>query len=427
MAVSPQDVEDVVFYGDSATGTWSELAIDDSGEDTNLTAGMTYAYESSSARANLTTRRTVDIVIEHDDTVASGTLWSWNRSSEIDRINLNSGDTITVFVDGSSIITHSIANVSATTEEFVISWAMEPNPDTIDSTDAMRSELHVYNVDQSTYETSVATHAAPTAGVGDVVFGAQDTSGTGDYDGTITAIRLSSGFHSSTEMYETFVSQSSAPTLVGKALAPMPMPERSQVALGDDGHFAGPIHIMATAAAQNQRALLWSPVVNDYNRDGDIVNTNVADGYNVSYSMTNGALVRLGHAYYRPLPVGCTHVIPRVHIQVDHGTSAPDTVLSVYSMSQPGPISRPNTSPNQYEEYYVSAVKADDGNTTLGGGDWVTLGKLKIAYDNTLGASYFAVGTNIPDGVGSDYRISAVTLTPVFVEAGDGLGFGGFG
>jgi hypothetical protein len=274
----PQDVEDVVFYGDSATGTWSELAVDDSGEATNLTAGMTYAYESSSSRANLTTRRTVDVVIDHDDTVASGTLWSWNRGSDIDRININSGDTLTLFVDGSSIITHTIENVSATTEEFVISWAMEPNPDSANSSDAMRSELHVYNVDQDTYETSVATHAAPTAGVGDLVFGAQDTSGTGDYDGTITSMRLSSGFHSSTEMYETFVSQSSAPTLVGKALAPMPMPERSQVALGDDGHFAGPIHIMATAAAQNQRALLWSPVVNEYRQRSDVKSSNVAGG-----------------------------------------------------------------------------------------------------------------------------------------------------
>lgn len=425
MAVSPNQTPDCVFYGDSATGTWSELATDDSGEGTDLTAGSSSAYESSSSRANLTSGRAIDIHCEMNDS-DTGYLFNWDKGSGVETgLQHNGFGAINVIVDGTQV-EQIIPTMSAGAEEEVyICWTTEPNISPKDVTEEMRSEIHWYNADTSVYELFSFTHRAETASAsGDLVFGAQDTSDTNAYSATVYKVRLSSRFHTSTETYETFISQSSAPTLAGNEYRPISAPDRTDGEIGNDGHFAGPVFILGAKAAEQHRMLLAAPIVSIQDNIGDFALDDTDFGYLYS---EDGIYLRLEHMFYRSVPDHITHVVPNIHFQQNWtgGGKAGSTVLRMYSMNTPNPSIAPLVGGGSFERYYSTDTVSSNHGTGDTDGEWVELDPLRISRDG-LGRSCFCIATDI--GVGSNVyqaRVRAISLDPIVDLSGGGLGIGG--
>lgn len=427
MPVNVNEVPDCVFYGDSATDTWSELATDDSGVGTNLSTAANSAYESSSARANLINTRTVDCHVDSHSNTTLGYLWTWDRGGgDYSSLRVSLGNVIATWDGGVTEEVFSPGNITGASDEFVIVWTMEPYPDSQGASDARYSELHVFNLSQSLYEIHSWTHAAESGtATGDLIFGASDTSNSNSYQGDVLEIRLSSALHSSAETFETFVNQSSAPTLDGNEYAPIPMPDKDQVNIGDDGNFAGPILIMGGKSAEQHRMLMAGPVVSDASNDTGFINTHTYGSKTVGY-LYDGFRLRMEHLYYRPIPIGVTHVVPNLHIQYDYtgGGGTPVMNVRVYSMSQPGPVVAPANSPPEFIAYYVAqSFSTDQGNGILDG-DWHKFNPLKIAR-NRIGWSYFCVATDVESGSNQSFRVRSVSIDPIVDLAGDGLGLGG--
>ena len=430
MAVSPGQVEDCVFYGeDVASATWSNLVTDLSGEATDLTGVIGGgATEDPSSRSNLTTTRSVTYRGDIDAT-DTGVMWRWERSGSHSSMRLDGTGDIDITTDsGASTESYTILNLSGT-EDLVITWTMELNPDTLGfGPDALRSELHVYNLDQSTYELHTWTHAVEASdAAGALFFGVEDTGGTDLITADTFAIGMSSAFHSSDETYQTFVTQSSTPTLIGAEFRPQPMPARGDVAIGDDGHMAGPILMLGAKAAQQHRMLLGGPTVNALTNDVDFVDSDTGGATRIwGLVSPRGDSYRMEFLFYRPIHPAATHVYPRVYVQHSPSGTPDDLVVYVYSMNAPGPIVKPAASPEQFIPYWSTVTRSDDDGTGLTGGDWMDLDKIRISRDNS-GWSYFCVGLDIDYAATSEARVKAVTLDPVIVYEAGSMGVGGFG
>lgn len=407
---NPDLAPDAVFSSDGGP-TLASLATDDSGQATNLTAGTNCVYESSSTRADLTDTRTVDFVARFNDT-DTGYMFSYHTS----RITLSSGGQLDVFINGSNILSHTIANITAATDEdFVISWATMPNPLTTGAGDAYVSDLHIWNDTLGTYETARTTHPAQTSpGGGGALFiwGASSTGGANAFAGSMTALRLSSACHSSIETANCYIAATSTPTLHGVDKLEFPVPTRDS-GIGDDGHFVGPVLAMAAAAQRQNDMRLVGPLVNEV-----CVGDWAEDS---AWTRANGKYVWHGEFLRRrPVPKQCNRLIFRAHVQ-QNAASAQDFDIRFISSNRPG-IKSVDGSPPVSETYFGDVTRnADDGTGTTGGA-WVESGPVRIALDE-YGYTYLWIAL---DGSSlTDYRIRAWSVEPIYLDDPGGFGGGG--
>lgn len=415
MAIVQADGPDVLFYGDDASSTWSNLVVDDSGYNVDFTAGSSWGYESSSSRGDHTGQRTVDVAATFNDT-DTGTFFSKNVTANASRLTLGSGGVITTTVNASTADTYTIQNFTAATDEdFLVSWATEPNPGGSGAT-AMRSELHVWNLTLGTYETSVFTHAAQTDGSADLLFGARTTGGAGPFTGNITEIRLSQAFHTSTETAETFIAQS-AVTATGEERLQWPVPDQA-CGLGDDGQFCGPIYMMAAKAARQNSLRLAGPIINESRHDGLWEGQT---GFIATDPVDSNFELQLP-VYARPIPQTCNKLNVRIFVQ-QNAASAQTLGVRVYHANARGPfVSGPG-----YASTYVGTTRNADDGTGDTGGAWLNLGTVDALRDND-GIGYFWVAFDDDSGNVTDYRYRALIIEPIVDPdddiAGSGFGFG---
>lgn len=416
MAIAPEQAPDALFRGDDATGTWSNLATDDSGQQTNLTAGATWAYESSSSRCDHTGTRTVDYLCTFDDS-DTGTMFSYNPTSNVSRMTLGSGGVLTMTVNSATAATYTIQNLTAATDEdFIISWTTEVNPLTTGASDAMHSELHIWNTTLGTYETTSFQHAVQTGGAADLIFGARTTGGAGNFSGTTTEIRLSQAFHTSIETSETFIAQSSV-TANGVEKLEWPVPTRD-TAIGDDGEFAGPVYMMVGRSLRSNDLRLVSPVVN-------AVSTSMNWLEDSSWTMTDpddsNYQIHFEWLMRRPMPPHVNRVTARAFVQQNF-TSATSVGWKVYCSNRPGPIIVPAASQSELVVYSNEVTRVADDDTGATGGAWVDFGALRLARDED-GYCYFYMG--VYPGSATDYRVVALAIEPHVLADGDVPGGGG--
>jgi len=410
--VDPATAPDCEFHGLSAGGgVLAQMAVDNGGWETDLTVDTGVLIESSSSRADLPGERTIDVRIQ-TDTGDSGHLYTYGNGS----LSTSFGDVICE-VNGSDIITYTVEEMGGSAEDFVISWAIEPNPLTTGASDAYRSDLWVHNIDQDTWEHATATHAESTATAEDMVW-LGSAPGSDQFTGVAYELRLCSAYHSSTETDETFSAVSSSPTLAGVERIESPVPTRAS-GVGDDGMYAGPVEAMAAIAVAANDLLMAGPAVNEVCRgafanDSDLT---MVDPDDVDFTMHLEFLRR------RPVAPSSNRARVRVFLQQDAvGVAAMD--VRCYCANAPGPIAHPSASPDDYERYYVEATRAADDGVGSSGGAWVDLGDVRLARD-TQGYCWFWLGF---DADSIDYwRIRAWTVEPVQETAGDVPGGGGFG
>lgn len=418
---------DTVFFGDSTTGIPGELRVDESQVATDMTAGATWIYEASPATrySEATEEWTVDAVVEMDN-ADTGFIFATAPSQ---RFSIRVGETaglvrIRLGIGGvnTTIASLTAPGVSASPQRFLISWASEANPLTTGASDAARSELRIWNLDTGEYDQTVATHAFRDTGNGTATWAAQTTAGGTPFSGTLYAARFGQAFHHSRTVRESFVDNVVAPTLHGSARREVLVPT-STTGIGDDGEFAGPIYLQA--ALDNQQKDLWlvGPLVNEQywdlvNHNGGLTASSVV--WTVPDPDQTGRHLYLAYLYRRPVPLGVTQVAARVFVQQYRGDANPadNLHISLHSMSQPGPHTRPTTSPLEYTRYVATVSNADDHGSGSTAGEWYDLGPINIAKDKR-GYTYLCLGFRVSDagGAGSTddqlWRVKAFVVEPV--------------
>ena len=422
VAIAPQFAPDGVFSGDNGPSLL-ELVVDDSGVCVDMSSsphrGSFAIYEPNSTRADLIDTRTVDFVCSLNDT-DTGYLWFYHDA----RMELITGGVISLRVNGTQILSHTIANLTAATvEDFVISWATEPNtPFTTGASDAYRSELHIFNLTLGTYETATATHAvqlSPGGGGATFLWGAADIVGGNEFSGTMTKLRLSSAFHSSTETREVYVTQSE-PTAIGETRLDWPVPERS-TGFGDDAEFDGPIRMMVVRGMRSSDLRLVGPAINELGTGAWAEDSTwtIPDPIDADYDM------HLEWIFRRPIPVHCDRVHVRAHVQ-QNSTSQIAVSYRLYASNRPGPLVTPEPSQSTSADVVRATVlrNADDG-ANLGGGAWIDFGSVRVARDGE-GYCYFWLGFDTPGG-SEDYRIKALVVEPIIDDSEAPIGGGGIG
>ncbi len=411
--IIPGDAPDCEVYGESLSGTLSELATDLSGWATDLTVATDVITEAASQRANITGRRTIDLRVEMDN----GDTGYVYRFGTVDII-ITTG-TVACRANGAAAVSHTIIDIGGSVEDFLISWSTEPNPLTTGAGDAMRSELWISNMTNGTWEASFGTHAVQASqGAAAMTWGGR-TTGSSIFTGIIYAYRLSRAFHSSTETAETFVADSAAPTLSGESRLEFPVPTRD-TGIGDDGAFVGPVEVMAAKALDSLDLITASPIINELGAGewGENSTWTMVDPDNAAYSMHFEYLRR------RPIPTGINRVRIRAHVQQD-GATPQELSLKAYCANGPGPLVTPTMSPMWYQVYSGTVERTADDGTATGAGAWVTIATLQIARDN-YGHAWFWLGYDL--GSLTDVRINAWTVESVVDldsnTPGSGGGFG---
>lgn len=424
---APITISDTVFYGDGGTSL-ANLAIDDSQRATNLTVGVGGIFEANSVRMLQNAERTIDARFRADNTHA-GYLWSYGGQ----RFTVTAGGTINAVVNSATVLAlDATALFSASTQTYVVSWAMGPNPGGSGAT-ALRSELNVWNVSTGAHVKGVVLHSAPTQTLTTAVLWAGTGAGVNAFTGTRTSLRFSTSFHTATETYEELIAASSTPTLAGEDRTHVVVPPQSS-AIGDDGHFAGPISALAAAAAAQNDLRLAGPLVNIVARSrethrGDRVGD---EPFTLADPDGSGRYLYLHWLAYRAIPPGVSHVSARVFIQQWRTTGDDDDLeISVYSMDRPGWAYRPASSPVAIDDPHTSVTRNADDTSAGGLGEWVDFDNLRIARDLD-GWSYFALGFRVssPGGSGSTadqlWTVKAFIVDPIFEAQGAGLpGLGG--
>jgi len=416
MVVVHNESPDCEFHSESDTGSLAQLAVDDSGWGDDLVVDTSTVIDTTAARADLPGQRTIDVRAEFDNT-DTGYIYNFGNNN----LRLDSGGDIVCAVNSSDVITLTCPSVSGSSETFLISWATEANPLTTGASDAYRSDLWIYNEDQLEWNHATATHAIEASTAQDMVW-LGSSPGNNIFSGDAYELRLCSAYHSSTELSETFLAQSSAPTLAGIERLEFPVPPVSTY-LGHDGMPVGPIEAMSAVAVSRNDLLMAGPIVNE------VCTGDWAEDSTWTISDPQGSGYDFHLEFLRRRPISPSIARGRVRVFVQQNAASAETLgIRVYSASAPGPNSQPGASPDDYVPYYVVTTRNADDGTGASGGAWVTVGDVRISRDND-GYSYFWVAL-LPGSV-TDYRIKAWTIEPVRLLAGDvaggGGGFGGVG
>lgn len=183
--------------------TLSSLAVDLSQQATDITVGTNCVYDDTDPdRWNVQHPACWELDIEANNT-DSGYLFYYENAGDGVLLRMTAGPVIEAYVDGSIVASVTVSGVGGTYERLVVSWSMEANPFTTGASDAVRTELRVFNVTDETYFHDVQTHPAITSAEATAIWGASDTTGFDAYTGRMIRLRFSAGrFHPATEVWQ---------------------------------------------------------------------------------------------------------------------------------------------------------------------------------------------------------------------------------
>lgn len=367
-----------VFFGESATGDWTELVQDLSQEQEDLADAGTSGQAENDARFDRPAPRTIHVRASVANT-SSGTLFA-KGAPPPDAPDLHfhiDAGVITIEIDGSAV--GSLSPVLTGTEvAHQIAWVTEVNPDSTAPADAELSWILSYNEG-----TDVASRAGPfphaaAASNDDVaVFGAVDLDGNETYSGTITL----AGFHQRAmtlrEIYNDHVAAAGT-LLTTVELGREPLPLTLASGAGNQDECYGPTHAWAAANARGLRRRLVTARAARF--ASLLLSTTYGSATAVPWVRTVPQTVyrsNLGHLLAVPAPIDCTHLWVRVHsrIWVAGGSSVP-VGLRCYAANRP-PVLADELGAEPLASTYVEEVLTrNDG--VFGSGEWTTLGLLPI-------------------------------------------------
>lgn len=398
---------------------------------TNLTAGTSSVYESSSARLSVSTSRT--IVVEVSMTSANtGTLWHNPHGTSVERLEFSAANTLRIRVNGSNIGTLAVTAPTGT-DVCVVAWVTEPNPDTTGAGDAARSQIVHWNVTDGTHDRSAwMTHAAISTGTGTATWGADDNTGTAAFAGTITGIlfeaRLMSGAEIAADWVQTRLAVSGDVEVVHRGI-PIE-PDTFDAA----GYYHGPSALLAADATRRLIRGTFSPLVN--------VRYNVEPVWSAALLTGNAAIrgapndndwrMHRSWSSIVPVPPTASHVWARVQVRtyVTSGAAVP-LGLRLYSMARRPGMQLDDTPPGVAPYYAGATITRDDTSTGLG--QYTTLGLVPISRGRGRmeGRTCLALAVQVDPAAASAndaaarFVIRALHVVPVYYAPEGGLGNGG--
>lgn len=368
---------------------------DESQYATDLTASGSAGYELSSARGAITgatgrdvyvrcelTSAEADVIlIAHGATDASGVTWA---------ISTDSSGNIEVRQGSAAIWTGPAAPAG----DCSISWSTRANPDTTGASDALISEVVIYDHTAGAYLTiEQFSHAVPTTSTGyTLTVGGYYVTGPGLVAAPTNAptkARVSNAWHPSTEVAEDWITERTAyaGTLDDGIAEPVPLTVASGI--GDSGELVGRANAgYAAAHAKAVQRRCWSPLVDEAYRNGVELKGN-ATGYAVRYLLTapGSSSHKMGLHWLRwvEVPPGATHAWVRVHVQswVTTGSAVPLS-LRCYAMNRPPTVSaiagqQAIPVPALEYAYVEQTLTADDMDSGIVGvGRWLDFGLLRL-------------------------------------------------
>lgn len=398
---------------------------------TNLTAGTSSVYESSSARLSSSTSRT--IVVEVSMAAANtGTLWHNTHSASVERLEFSAANTIRIRVNGSNIGTLSVTAPTGT-DTCVVAWVTEPNPDTTGAGDAARSQIVHWNVTDGTHDRSAwMTHAAISTGTGTATWGADDNTGTAAFAGTITGIlfeaRLMSGAEIAADWVTTRITVPSDLEVVHRGI---PIEHDTFDAAG---YYHGPSAILAADTTRRVLRGTFSPIVNEAFNVAPVWSAALLTGNAAIRGAPNDNDWRMHRSWSRivPVPLTASHLWARVQVRtyVTSGAAVP-LGLRLYSMARRPGMLLDDTPPGVAPYYVGATITRDDTSTGLG--QYTTFALLPISRGRGRmeGRTCVALAVQVDPAAASAndaaarFVIRAIHVAPVYYSPDGGLPSGG--
>lgn len=399
---------------------------------TNLTAGTNVVYELTTSRFNRGAPRT--ILFRGTCTNANtGTLYQHGTSSSLERFELSAANTIRLTVNNTVVGTFTATVLRASADTVVLAWIVEANPDTTGASNAVLSKVVVYNVTTGSFEIFRATHAAKTLQASTTCFfGAQSTTGTAAFAGTITSILYENRAMSPTEIdadwVTTYTPPSSVYTVDLQGIPP------TSLTIDNPNHWHGPAAVWVAEATRRMQRRTLSAFVNDRCRIRPSWQTTTLDGPFVRRA--SGDLnwrMPLGHLRVVPVPDTCNAIAARVHARcwTTSGAAVP-TGIRVYSFSRPPAIGGGGLhGVLGLEKFFDEVVVTRDDDASNGA--WSYFDPIPIARGKTgirRGKTYIAIALAIDpysastNDANARVAVNAVEVVPGFLDPAGGGQFG---
>lgn len=421
----PNAKDDTRFYSTTSAG----LEVDLSHQADDILVGTNSYYESGAQARWDVYPCTIELDLTFNDT-DTGYLYTYEVGGQGVRIVLAANGVIDAYVDGSSVAQVTVPDIDAGGDNVIVSWSMEANPRTTGASDALRSELRVFNIDDSSYTQDVATHAQPTSVSSTVVWLARTSGGSAAFTGTANSLRFSFGrFHPAAEAREDLVGLTTAPSLDLETRLEVPVPTRAS-GIGAHDYFAGPVYKFVSAGLGQsdlrQAGYIWAEhFTDDPDQDESFpTNRDLAVPDAAGFTLLGQYMVA------RPVPKTCNRLKIRVQVQAwrTDANPADDIVIRAYVMNRP-PIpaaNLPAPHPAWDRRFASVTVNANDGSGTTGG-DWYEFDLLEVVRTPGGGGTIVGLAFDVQDAGGAGptsaqrWKVRAWTGEPGLEEVDGGL------
>lgn len=405
--VDPLAKDDTLYYGRGST--MALLATDRSQYLDNQTVGATWTYEASPAtRYNVTGAWCVEVDVDVTNATI-GRFFNYSAGASEIGLRIAAGGIITALT---TIVvgTLTLPGISASSQRYIISWAVEPNLATTGAGDAMVGTIRAWNVATGAYDQTTWTYAARPSGTGNFVWWSNSTAGANTFTGTARACRFSSGRpRTSVETREDFIGRSAAPAPDGATAVEFPIVD-PLCALRDPGQFAGPVHAMGAASATLASLRTFSPIVNIQPID-NVTFTSTLSAIPAQWRTGTSVSGELcGHLLFkRPIPPTATHATVRVRLSQTAAGSDDRLTIRVYSMNHPPGAGRCTDHTSAFQSRSVSRTSSSTGE------GWLEFADLELVR-NSRGETWIGVSLDgLVSGSADSFTFDALTVEPIVV------------
>lgn len=383
---------------------YSDLAVDLSQSDTDMTDESTSVSEDPAERYNVSHPRTIHAQIDMSNST-DGHIFHQGSGAAVMRAN-GSGS-IVLEVNGSAVQTISIDGLTGLERAYEVAWVSEANPGGAGST-AVASWLVAWDVASATAQrVGPFFHAEKDDDDGETRWG-EEPGGGSAFDGDINR----AGFHhramTLAEIYDDWISSASAPS--GDAsIEREPLPLSVASGQGDRNELQGP---SGAWSAKHMQLLRRRTVTGRAIR---LAAETLTSSHHTTNALTRIAvgssdyLWRLGWLWVYPVPETISHVWVRVHadLWVTSGDAVP-VGLRMYSATRPPQVNEPA---GPYDQRFVGeVVTRDDGGS--GAGSWTELGALQLerGEGGRAGWTYFMLAYAVDPAAASANDANARTI-----------------
>lgn len=406
-----------------------DMFVDQSQWTGDLTDQTTY-LTSTSTRLGVRSPREIAVVATIG-TGDSGIILNWGNvtgTSYLYRLAVSAGSLVFGH-NNAALTTVAPPNVTGTARNYLIHWSTDY--DFLAAT--WFSQIAILDYNTVTWKHVRITHTQPAAPAGGDQFnisgyGAGSSQFSGGI-GEISIVRVSCRFHTTTEAWEDWATESSTPDTVGVRpaveLAPVstvfyeddPDTDVGDAVL-DPETLAGPAEWIATVNAAAHRKRLYSPIVNLQPKSpSSLTNAYEPENFHRKIDLSDVMRWSLQHMWVRPVPRDATRARVRVYVLCYLAGGAPMGSAISFTVQLWAVPELPKTAPvAPAVASLTSQVTCTTNHTLAGGGEWLDLGSIGLRPGGVFRDSfYFMLAYKFGTGTGASYqraRIRQVVIDP---------------